>query len=108
MLLAHLRPGPTQWSGLGGGTGALALEIAAVDACARFHTLERDPEGDRLAAAQRRRVCDRESPYSGRPGPTILHLAATHPDRVLLKWGRRFRRASNVGLGAPFSLAAGS
>ncbi|MFM8660992.1 MAG: precorrin-6B methylase, partial [Cyanobium sp.] len=45
MLLAHLRPQSDSlvWD-VGGGTGALALEIARLMPAGAVHTLERDPE----------------------------------------------------------------
>ena len=49
MLLAHLRPRPDSlvWD-IGGGTGALALEIARLMPSGQVHTLERDPDAVEL------------------------------------------------------------
>jgi len=54
MLLAHLRPRPDSlvWD-VGGGTGALALEIARLMPSGQVHTLERDPEAIELLERNR-------------------------------------------------------
>ena len=56
MLLAHLRPRPDSlvWD-VGGGTGALALEIARLMPQGAVHTLERDPDAIRLLEQNRQR-----------------------------------------------------
>ncbi|MFM9100949.1 MAG: methyltransferase, partial [Cyanobium sp.] len=56
MLLAHLRPQSDSlvWD-VGGGTGALALEIARLMPAGVVHTLERDPEAIALLEQNRLR-----------------------------------------------------
>ena len=56
MLLAHLRPRADSlvWD-VGGGTGALALEIARLMPGGAVHTLERDPEAIELLERNRQR-----------------------------------------------------
>ena len=56
MLLAHLRPRPDSvvWD-VGGGTGALALEIARLLPGGRVQALERDPEAVELLQRNRAR-----------------------------------------------------
>ncbi|MFZ9946254.1 MAG: methyltransferase domain-containing protein, partial [Vulcanococcus sp.] len=66
MLLAHLRPRPDSlvWD-VGGGTGALALEIARLMPAGQVHTLERDPEAIELLKRNGQRF-----------GATNLHIHA--------------------------------
>ena len=69
MLLAHLRPRPDSvvWD-VGGGTGALALEIARLLPGGRVQALERDPEAVELLQRNRARFVSGRS----RPGQTTL------------------------------------
>ena len=89
MLLAHLRPRADSlvWD-VGGGTGALALEIARLLPQGAVHTLERDPEAIGLLERNRRRMgIDNLHIH---PGQALADLALlpARPDRVLLEVGR--------------------
>ena len=89
MLLAHLRPRPDSlvWD-IGGGTGALALEIARLMPNGAVHTLERDPDAVELLERNRRRfaITNLHS-HLGR-APADLDQLPPDPDRVLLEVGR--------------------
>jgi cobalt-precorrin-6B (C15)-methyltransferase len=89
MLLAHLRPRADSlvWD-IGGGTGALALEIARLMPAGAVHTLERDPDAVELLERNRRRfaITNLHS-HQGR-APADLDQLPPHPDRVLLEVGR--------------------
>jgi cobalt-precorrin-6B (C15)-methyltransferase len=89
MLLAHLRPRPDSlvWD-IGGGTGALALEIARLMPAGQVHTLERDPDAVELLERNRRRFAiSNLHSHQGR-APADLDQLPPHPDRVLLEVGR--------------------
>ena len=89
LLLAHLRPRADSlvWD-VGGGTGALALEIARLLPAGAVHTLERDPEAIELLERNRRRFgIHNLHIHSGR-APDDLRLLPGGPDRVLLEVGR--------------------
>ena len=89
MLLAHLRPRPDSvvWD-VGGGTGALALEIARLLPGGRVQALERDPEAVQLLERNRARfgITNLEV-FEGQAPGDLAKLAAA-PDRVLLEVGR--------------------
>ncbi|MCT0202753.1 precorrin-6Y C5,15-methyltransferase subunit CbiT [Synechococcus sp. CS-602] len=89
MLLAHLRPRADSvvWD-VGGGTGALALEIARLMPAGTVHTLERDPEAIDLLQRNRRRFAIENLHIQAGQAPDDLHLLPPHPDRVLLEVGR--------------------
>jgi cobalt-precorrin-6B (C15)-methyltransferase len=89
MLLAHLRPrrDSVVWD-VGGGTGALALEIARLMPAGRVHTLERDPEAIELLEKNRRRFAIANLHIHAGQAPDDLHLLPARPDRVLLEVGR--------------------
>ena len=92
MLLAHLRPRADSlvWD-VGGGTGALALEIARLLPAGSVHTLERDPEAIELLELNRRRFgIDNLHIHQGQ-APADLALLPPGPDRVLLEVGRPLR-----------------
>jgi len=92
MLLAHLRPRADSlvWD-VGGGTGALALEIARLLPAGAVHTLERDPEAIELLELNRRRFgIDNLHIHQGQ-APADLALLPPRPDRVLLEVGRPLR-----------------
>ena len=89
MLLAHLRPRPDSlvWD-VGGGTGALALEIARLMPQGAVHTLERDPDAIRLLEQNRQRFgIANLHIHAGQAPHDLQHLPA-NPDRVLLEVGR--------------------
>lgn len=89
MLLAHLRPRADSlvWD-VGGGTGALALEIARLLPSGAVHTLERDPEAIDLLERNRRRFgIDNLHIHAG-AAPADLGCLPPQPDRVLLEVGR--------------------
>lgn len=93
MLLAHLRPRPDSlvWD-VGGGTGALALEIARLMPAGQVHTLERDPEAIELLERNRRQFgIDNLHIHAG-DAPQGLALLPGRPDRVLLEVGRPLRQ----------------
>lgn len=89
MLLAHLRPRAQSlvWD-VGGGTGALALEIARLMPAGAVHTLERDPEAIELLERNRQRFGISNLHIHAGQAPDDLHRLPPHPDRVLLEVGR--------------------
>lgn len=89
MLLAHLRPrGDSLVWDVGGGTGALALEIARLMPAGQVHTLERDPEAIELLERNRRRFgIDNLHIHAGQ-APDDLSLLPPGPDRVVLEVAR--------------------
>jgi cobalt-precorrin-6B (C15)-methyltransferase len=89
MLLAHLRPRADSlvWD-VGGGTGALALEIARLLPQGAVHTLERDPEAIGLLERNRQRMGITNLHIHPGQAPADLALLPPHPDRVLLEVGR--------------------
>lgn len=89
MLLAHLRPRADSlvWD-VGGGTGALALEIARLLPQGAVHTLERDPEALGLLERNRQRLGIMNLHSHPGQAPADLHLLPPNPDRVLLEVGR--------------------
>jgi cobalt-precorrin-6B (C15)-methyltransferase len=89
MLLAHLRPRPDSvvWD-VGGGTGALALEIARLLPMGRVQALERDPEAVELLERNRARFGIKNLEVLQGQAPGDLHRLAPNPDRVLLEVGR--------------------
>jgi len=89
MLLAHLRPTAQSlvWD-VGGGTGALALEIARLLPGGAVHTLERDPEAVELLRSNRERFGIANLHIHAGAAPEDLAQLPPHPDRVLLEVGR--------------------
>ena len=89
MLLAHLRPRADSlvWD-VGGGTGALALEIARLMPAGAVHTLERDPEAIDLLERNRQRFGIHNLHIHAGEAPEGLALLPPNPDRVLLEVGR--------------------
>jgi len=89
MLLAHLRPRPDSlvWD-VGGGTGALALEIARLMPQGAVHTLERDPDAIRLLEQNRQRFGIANLHIHAGQAPHDLQQLPANPDRVLLEVGR--------------------
>lgn len=89
ILLAHLRLSPDSlvWD-VGGGTGALALEIARLMPSGMVHTLERDPDAIELLERNRRRFGISNLQIHSGKAPDDLNLLPAHPDRVLLEVGR--------------------
>ncbi|MFN7870911.1 MAG: precorrin-6Y C5,15-methyltransferase subunit CbiT [Cyanobacteriota bacterium] len=89
MLLAHLRPRADSlvWD-IGGGTGALALEIARLLGTGAVHTLERDPEAIELLERNRLRFGITNLHIHAGQAPADLDQLPAHPDRVLLEVGR--------------------
>lgn len=89
MLLAHLRPRADSlvWD-VGGGTGALALEIARLMPAGAVHTLERDPEAIELLERNRLRFGIANLHIHAGRAPDDLPQLPAHPDRVLLEVGR--------------------
>ncbi len=89
MLLAHLRPRSESlvWD-VGGGTGALALEIARLMPAGAVHTLERDPEAIALLEKNRQRFGISNLHIHAGAAPDDLALLPPRPDRVLLEVGR--------------------
>jgi precorrin-6Y C5,15-methyltransferase (decarboxylating)/cobalt-precorrin-6B (C15)-methyltransferase len=89
MLLAHLRPRADSlvWD-VGGGTGALALEIARLMPAGAVHTLERDPEAIELLERNRLRFGIGNLHIHAGRAPDDLPQLPPHPDRVLLEVGR--------------------
>jgi precorrin-6Y C5,15-methyltransferase (decarboxylating)/cobalt-precorrin-6B (C15)-methyltransferase len=89
MLLAHLRPRPDSlvWD-VGGGTGALALEIARLMPQGAVHTLERDPDAIRLLEQNRQRFGIANLHIHAGQAPHDLEQLPAKPDRVLLEVGR--------------------
>ncbi|MCP9793228.1 precorrin-6Y C5,15-methyltransferase subunit CbiT [Vulcanococcus limneticus] len=92
MLLAHLRPRPDSlvWD-VGGGTGALALEIARLMPAGSVHTLERDPDAIELLERNRRRFGITNLHIHAGAAPQGLDQLPPRPDRVLLEVGRPLR-----------------
>jgi precorrin-6Y C5,15-methyltransferase (decarboxylating)/cobalt-precorrin-6B (C15)-methyltransferase len=92
MLLAHLRPRPDSlvWD-VGGGTGALALEIARLMPAGAVHTLERDPDAIELLEHNRRRFGIANLHIHAGDAPEGLAQLPPRPDRVLLEVGRPLR-----------------
>ena len=89
ILLAHLRPSPDSlvWD-VGGGTGALALEIARLMPRGVVHTLERDPDAIDLLERNRLRFGISNLHIHSGMAPDDLALLPPHPDRVLLEVAR--------------------
>ena len=89
MLLAHLRPRADSlvWD-VGGGTGALALEIARLMPQGVVHTLERDPEAIELLERNRQRFGITNLKIHPGAAPDELPRLPGPPDRVLLEVGR--------------------
>ena len=89
MLLAHLKPRADSlvWD-IGGGTGALALEIARLLSTGAVHTLERDPEAIELLERNRLRFGITNLHIHAGQAPADLNQLPPHPDRVLLEVGR--------------------
>jgi len=89
MLLAHLRPTANSlvWD-VGGGTGALALEIARLLPAGEVHTLERDPEAIELLRINRERFGISNLHIHAGEAPGDLSQLPPKPDRVLLEVGR--------------------
>ena len=89
MLLAHLRPRADSlvWD-VGGGTGALALEIARLMPTGAVHTLERDPEAIDLLERNRQRFGIHNLHIHAGEAPEGLERLPPNPDRVLLEVGR--------------------
>jgi precorrin-6Y C5,15-methyltransferase (decarboxylating)/cobalt-precorrin-6B (C15)-methyltransferase len=89
MLLAHLRPRPDSvvWD-VGGGTGALALEIARLLPRGRVQALERDPQALELLERNRARFGISNLEILQGQAPADLASLDPHPDRVLLEVGR--------------------
>ncbi len=89
MLLAHLRPRADSlvWD-VGGGTGALALEIARLMPSGAVHTLERDPEAIDLLERNQQRFGIHNLHIHAGQAPDDLALLPPQPDRVLLEVGR--------------------
>jgi cobalt-precorrin-6B (C15)-methyltransferase len=89
MLLAHLRPRADSlvWD-VGGGTGALALEIARLMPLGVVHTLERDPEAIALLERNRQRFGIGNLVIHAGAAPDHLPRLPGPPDRVLLEVGR--------------------
>jgi precorrin-6Y C5,15-methyltransferase (decarboxylating)/cobalt-precorrin-6B (C15)-methyltransferase len=97
MLLSHLRPRHDSlvWD-VGGGTGALALEIARLMPAGEVHTLERDPEAVELLRRNRQRFgIDNLHIHAG-DAPEGLAQLPPQPDRVLLEVGRPLREVLDL------------
>jgi precorrin-6Y C5,15-methyltransferase (decarboxylating)/cobalt-precorrin-6B (C15)-methyltransferase len=73
---------------VGGGTGALALEIARLMPRGEVHTLERDPEAIELLRSNRERFGIHNLHIHAGAAPEDLVQLPPHPDRVLLEVGR--------------------
>ena len=97
MLLAHLRPRPDSlvWD-VGGGTGALALEIARLMPAGQVHTLERDPEALELLKRNGGRFGAANLHIHAGDAPEGLAQLPPHPDRVLLEVGRPLRQVLDL------------
>lgn len=97
MLLAHLRPRPDSvvWD-VGGGTGALALEIARLLPRGRVQALERDPEAVELLERNRARFGINNLEVLQGQAPVDLQRLAPNPDRVLLEVGRPLGMCSGL------------
>jgi cobalt-precorrin-6B (C15)-methyltransferase len=97
MLLAHLRPRADSlvWD-VGGGTGALALEIARLMPAGQVHTLERDPEAIELLKRNGERFGATNLHIHAGDAPDGLSQLPPHPDRVLLEVGRPLRQVLDL------------
>ncbi|WP_398328293.1 precorrin-6Y C5,15-methyltransferase subunit CbiT [Vulcanococcus sp.] len=97
MLLAHLRPRSDSlvWD-VGGGTGALALEIARLMPSGQVHTLERDPEAIELLKRNVQRFGAANLHIHAGDAPEGLAQLPPHPDRVLLEVGRPLRQVLDL------------
>jgi cobalt-precorrin-6B (C15)-methyltransferase len=97
MLLSHLRPRADSlvWD-VGGGTGALALEIARLMPAGQVHTLERDPEAIDLLQRNREQFGIRNLHIHAGEAPDGLQQLPAHPDRVLLEVGRPLRQVLDL------------
>ena len=97
MLLSHLRPRADSlvWD-VGGGTGALALEIARLMPAGAVHTLERDPEAIDLLKRNRARFGIANLHIHAGDAPEGLEQLPPHPDRVLLEVGRPLRQVLDL------------
>ena len=86
MLLAHLRPQPDSlvWD-VGGGTGALALEIARLLPKGMVMALERDPDALELLALNQRRLQVQNLKIIPGQAPDDLCQLDGIPDRILLE-----------------------
>ena len=100
ILLAYLRPRPDSvvWD-VGGGTGALALEIARLLPGGRVQALERDPEALELLERNRARFGIQNLEVFAGQAPADLAKLAPAPDRVLLGGGSSLRRCAQGRLG---------
>jgi cobalt-precorrin-6B (C15)-methyltransferase len=89
ILLAYLRPrhDSVVWD-VGGGTGALALEIARLLPGGRVQALERDPEAIDLLELNRARFGIKNLEVFAGQAPADLAKLAPAPDRVVLEVGR--------------------
>ena len=97
MLLSHLRPCSDSlvWD-VGGGTGALALEIARMMPSGAVHTLERDPDALELLERNRRRFGIENLHIHEGDAPEGLAQLPPRPDGVLLEVGRPLRQVLNL------------
>ena len=97
MLLSHLRPRQDSlvWD-VGGGTGALALEIARLMPAGEVHTLERDPEAVELLRRNRQRFGIGNLHIHAGDAPEGLAQLPPRPDRVLLEVGRPLREVLDL------------
>jgi cobalt-precorrin-6B (C15)-methyltransferase len=97
MLLSHLRPRHDSlvWD-VGGGTGALALEIARLMPAGQVHTLERDPEAVELLRRNRQRFGIENLHIHAGDAPEGLAQLPPQPDRVLLEVGRPLREVLDL------------
>ncbi len=97
MLLSHLRPRHDSlvWD-VGGGTGALALEIARLMPAGEVHTLERDPEAVELLRRNRQRFGIGNLHIHAGDAPEGLAQLPPRPDRVLLEVGRPLREVLDL------------
>ena len=97
MLLSHLRPRHDSlvWD-VGGGTGALALEIARLMPAGQVHTLERDPEAVELLRRNRQRFGIENLHIHAGDAPDGLAQLPPQPDRVLLEVGRPLREVLDL------------
>ena len=97
MLLSHLRPRHDSlvWD-VGGGTGALALEIARLMPAGEVHTLERDPEAVELLRRNRQRFGIGNLHIHAGDAPEGLAQLPPQPDRVLLEVGRPLREVLDL------------
>jgi cobalt-precorrin-6B (C15)-methyltransferase len=77
---------------VGGGTGALALEIARLMPIGAVHTLERDPDAIDLLGRNRLRFGISNLHIHAGEAPEGLAQLPANPDRVLLEVGRPLRQ----------------